>query len=192
MGELANESFVEKRRNRGTKVLNRKTNIGYASDIVNFNERVKLLGMVPQTKLVKLAVENCPAHISEKMGTSETMKIIRLSRLRFIDGIPVMYIDSYLPYEPTRFILGNDFETNSLYALLDKDPDSHIDHLTRTVYATEASAELAKIFDVDLGSAMLKVETFAYNQADQIREYSISHSPGARNQYTFMIARKTV
>ncbi len=192
MGELANESYVEKRRNRGTKVLNRKINIGYSNDIVNFSERVKAMGMVPQTKLLKLTVENCPAHVLEKLEMDEGIKIIHLSRLRFIDGIPIVYIDSYLPYEQDRFILGNDLEMNSLYELLDKETDSRIDHLTRTVYATEASAETAQLFDIENGAAMLTVETLAYNQDGQLREYSISHSPGSRNQYTFTIHRKTI
>ena len=189
MGELSNEGYIEKKRNRGTIILDRKLNIGYSSDIGDFSERIKELGMVPKTELLGLSVETGTKKITQMLNAEEGTKIIHLTRLRYADHLPIVYIDSFLPYEGNRFVLGHDLETESLYAILDQEPGSQICRVVRTVFASEALPEIAEKFHVRSGCAMLTVETSAYNKSGEIVEYSVSYSPNARNQYTFTLNR---
>ena len=189
MGELSNEGYIEKKRNRGTIILDRKLNIGYSNDIGDFSERIKELGMIPKTELLGLSVENSTKKVSQMLNAEEGTKIIHLTRLRYADHLPIVYIDSFLPYEANRFVLGHDLENESLYSILDKEPSSHISRVVRTVFASEAMPEIAEKFHVRNGCAMLTVETYAYNSDGAIVEYSVSYSPNARNQYTFTLNR---
>lgn len=189
MGELSNEGYIEKKRNRGTIILDRKLNIGYSNDIGDFSERIKELGMVPRTELLGLAVEIGTKKITQMLNVDEDTKIIHLTRLRYADHLPIVYIDSFLPYEGNRFVLGHDLEKESLYTILDQEPSSQIRRVVRTVFASEAMPEIAEKFHVRSGCAMLTVETSAYNKDGVMVEYSVSYSPNARNQYTFTLNR---
>ncbi len=189
MTELSNEGYIEKKRNRGTIILDRKLNLGFSDGISSFTNRITQFGMLPMTKLLQLSVDDCPKKIANMLNIDESQKIIRLIRLRYADNMPVLYIDSYLSYEENRFILGHDFSKESLYDLLDQNSENKITRVERTVYASEASTDVAKAFNVKAGYPMLTVETNAFDKNDIIREYSISYSPGSRNQYKFTITR---
>ncbi len=191
MGELSNEGYIEKRRNRGTIILGQKLNIGYSSEIGDFSERIREMGMQPKTELLALKVEDCNKQISQFLNLDESKKIIHLTRLRYANNFPIVYIDSFLPYESCRPVLSHDLEAESLYSILDKEPSAqlHIQRVVRTVYASEALPEIAEKFNVRTGCAMLTVETIAYNKNSVPIEYSVSYSPNARNQYSFTLNR---
>lgn len=191
MGELSNEGYIEKRRNRGTVVLSRKLNIGYSVGIADFSERIKELGMKPKTELLTLNVEKCSKQTAIAFQLDQDTKVIHISRLRYANDLPIVYIDSFLPYETCRFILSHDLEAESLYSILDHEPTGNlrVHRVTRTVFASEASPEIAEKFSMHAGGAMLTVETTAYNKDNIPVEYSLSYSPNSRNQYTFTIER---
>jgi len=191
MGELSNEGYIEKRRNRGTIVLDHKLNIGYSSEIGDFSERIKEMGMMPKTELLSLKVEECNKQIAQILNFDNPKKVIHLVRLRYANDFPIVYIDSFLPYETCRPILSHDLEAESLYSILDQasSPQLHVHRVVRTVYASEALPEIAQKFNVRTGCAMLTVETIAYNKSGSPVEYSISYSPNARNQYSFTLNR---
>lgn len=189
MSELAGENYVEKRRNRGTIVLSRKLDLGYSAKIVGFHERVKQMGMEPRTKLLHLSVSEADRDDAALLQVQNGSKVIRLIRLRYADNLPIVWIDSLLPYDDVYFIMGNNLEQKSLYDLLDQHESSRIDSVLRKAYATESTKEMSKVFDIKESSAMLTVETFAYNALGKIIEYSLSYSPGDRNQYSFTIKR---
>lgn len=189
MSELSNEGYIEKKRNRGTIILDRKLNLGYSDAVSNYNKRVKELGLSPKTKLIRLTVDDCNKKIAQMLEVEPGSKVIHLTRLRYADDMPIVYIDSYLLYEENRFILGHDFEAESLYALLDQNPETRISRCQRTVFASEALPEIAEAFNIRPGSAMLTVETIATDARGNIREYSMSYSPNSRNQYSFTVTR---
>lgn len=191
MGELSNEGYIEKRRNRGTIILGQKLNIGYSSEIGDFSERIREMGMQPKTELLALKVEECNKQVAQLLNFDESKKIIHLVRLRYANNFPIVYIDSFLPYETCRPVLSHDLESESLYSILDQEPSPqlHIHHVVRTVYASEALPEIAEKFNVRTGCAMLTVETIAYNKNGFPIEYSVSYSPNARNQYSFTLNR---
>lgn len=190
MNELAVEGYVEKKRNRGTVVLNRKINLGYSDSISDFNERIKSLGLIPKTELLNLTVDIVSPDIYGLLNIPDNKKVIDLVRLRKINGTPTVLIHSYIPYDSNKYILAHDFEKESLYSILSDHPENGLSYVRRRVFATEADEACANIFDVKKSSALLAVETIAYDNSNKAMEYSISYSPGDRNEYTFVVRKK--
>lgn len=189
MNELANEGYVEKKRNRGTVVLNRKINLGYSDSISDFNERIKSLGLKPKTELINLTVNFVGPEIYSHLNIPTTKKVIELVRLRKINDVPTVLIHSYIPYDANKYILARDFEHESLYSILSDHPESGLSYVRRRVYAVEGIAEYTKIFNVEDSTAFLAVETVAYDGMNRAMEYSLSYSPGDRNEYTFTVRK---
>ena len=190
MNELAFEGYVDKRRNRGTIILNRKVNLGYSDSISDFNERIKGLGMTPKTELINISIEIVDKEVYGFLNISLNQKVINLVRLRKVNDIPVVLINSYIPYEDYKYILSRDFENESLYSLLSEREENTLTYVRRRVYASETTEEVGAILGFRVGGALLTVETLAFNEKDEVMEYSISYSPEDRNDYTFVVNRE--
>jgi GntR family transcriptional regulator len=187
MTELSNENYVEKRRNRGTIILNKKMDFGFSESVVGFHAKVREMGMEPRTRLLHLSMEEANREIAEWLAVEENTRIIHLTRLRYVNDEPILWTDSYLPYDLAYFIMGCNFEEESLYKILSEREETRIDNVIRKVTASSASPAIAELLEVKLPSAFLVVETTAYCISGRRIESSISISPSGRNEYTFRI-----
>lgn len=187
MNQLASEGYIEKRRNRGTIVLNRKINLGYSDSISNFDERVKKLGLKPETKILTLKVDSPTEDDINNLQIPKDEKVITLERLRKINKKPIVLIKSVIPYEKNKYILSKDLNTESLYDLFENHPTSSLYKVQRRLYAKIANKNEAEILEVNPSTALLTVETLAYNSDNEIMEYSLSYSAEDQNEYTFEV-----
>lgn len=189
MNNLATEGFVDKRRNRGTMVLNKKIDFGFSDSVIGFHKKVRQMGMAPRTKLLQLTVETPDKATERNLLLEPGSRVIHLVRLRYVNDEPMLWIESYLPYDTLYFLMGCNFETDSLYEAMDRNEEARVDHVVRTISATTASGEVAALFGVEAESAILTIESIAYNAAGRRVEYSLSYLPGGRNEYTFTVKR---
>lgn len=187
MNELEFEGYVEKRRNRGTIVLDKKINLGYSTGISDFNEKIKSLGMVPNTKVLRLSITEPSEKVRNELKLKANEKVIELFRLREINNIPTVYIESFIPYEKNKYLLMADFEKESLYALFSKHPENKMSYVKRRVFADNANDKITDLFGLNKNTPYLSVETHVYNNDDKLMEYSISFSPKDRNEYVFTV-----
>jgi GntR family transcriptional regulator len=188
MTELSNECYIEKRRNRGTIVLDKKMNFGfYSESIGGFHTKVREMGMEPQTKLLYLSMEEASKEIAIQLAVDENTRVIHMTRLRFVNDEPVLWINSYLPYDLAYFIMGCNFEEESLYELLAQHEETRIHNVLRKVTASSTSPEIAELLEAKHSDAFLVVETTAYSISGRHIESSLSISPGGRNEYIFQI-----
>jgi len=188
MNELSNEGYIEKKRSRGTVVLKREIDLGLADTASSFHKRVAGMGMEPRTELLDLAVTTASKKVARHLELKEGGRIIHLERLRYVNNRPIMWTDSYLPYE-MYFILGHNFERESLYEIMDEREESRVVRVNRDVYARFAGEEMAKLYNIQPSAAMLAVDSVAYNAAGKRVEYSFSLSPGDSNVYSFQVYR---
>lgn len=189
MNSLSLEGFVDKRRNRGTVVLRKKVDFGFSDSIMGFHAKVRSMGMEPRTRLLHLSMEEASEEVAQRLGIRQKERVIHLVRLRYVNEEPMLWIDSYLPYDLLYFILGHDFENESLYDVMGERAATRVASVQRKVYAIAANAEMAEIFSIGLNSAMLVTDNAACADNGQVLEASLTLSPGDRNEYTFTIRR---
>ena len=116
IGELEDEGLVVRKRGRGTFVADPATNrrgVRYS-----FTTEVSSLGKIPSSTLVDFAVETPSGVVCEKMELREGTPVYCFTRVRNVDGEPLILETSYYPQYIYPNLTRELLETHSFYSLL--------------------------------------------------------------------------
>lgn len=187
--ELINEGLLTRRKPLGTFVSQPKIDSYFFEQLASFTDEMKMLGLTPSTKLLSIQKEEASIEIQQALQLKDDT-VLHLSRLRFANGEPMVIVDTYLPYSMFLNLEQEDFEQNSLYALLESKYHCIIQSVHRTIEATLATDEMAKLLNIPKHSAICTTTTTSYNQNDVPIEYSIAQYRGDRNKFSLKLVRK--
>jgi Transcriptional regulators len=137
----------------------------------------------PRTEVIDLSVTIANSKLAESMGLSVGEQIITMFRRRFINEEPVVTIQNYLPFSLCEFILDRDFRTVSLYETFMQNPLTRIEKTTTIVSSEKATAEDAKLLNVELNCPMLVFNTISYTSQKKIVDFAYSHYRGDLNKF---------
>ena len=116
IGELEDEGLVVRKRGRGTFVADPATNrrgVRYS-----FTTEVSSMGKVPSSTLVDFAVEVPKPTVCEKMELREGTPVYCFTRVRNVDGEPLILETSYYPQYIYPNLTRDMLQTHSFYSLL--------------------------------------------------------------------------
>ena len=65
--------------------------------IQTFDQEVKEKGLTPSTKVLTFKKEKAEEEVCQKLNLSETEKVYKLVRLRYIDDQPNVLVTTYVP-----------------------------------------------------------------------------------------------
>lgn len=184
IAELTKQGFLYTIKGKGTFVAKPKIDLRYLQKALTFDEQIRKSGMTPSTKVLYLGETEATDDIAAYVGAT---RVIKLVRLRFADGEPVVLAESYHPYDICAFLLGHDMASNSLYAILALSPETKVRRVERTVEAIAAGAELAKALKIKTGFPVQHFHTLAYSRNERVVEYCISDYRGDRNKLSVEI-----
>ena len=116
IGELEDAGLVVRKRGRGTFVADPATNrrgVRYS-----FTTEVSSMGKVPSSTLVDFAVEVPKPTVCEKMELREGTPVYCFTRVRNVDGEPLILETSYYPQYIYPNLTRDMLQTHSFYSLL--------------------------------------------------------------------------
>lgn len=116
IGELEAEGLVVRKRGKGTFVsdpASSRRGVQYS-----FTTEVSSLGMSPSSSLVDFAVVTPSPAVYEKMSLREGTKVYCFTRVRKVDGQPLILETSYYPQYIYPNLTRDMVETHSFYSLL--------------------------------------------------------------------------
>lgn len=189
-GELVNEGYLNRYKGRGTFVAAPKIDERFLSKLESFNSEMAQKGMKPSTQVLKL--EKIPAYLkaNEKLGLGLDAPLIHLRRLRFADDMPLVFVDTYLPYEECTALLEVDFSTTSLYDAFETICGVRVQRVVREIEAVNARRKEAELLRISQNKALCLVETLAYAPGlPQPVEFSIARYRGDLNKFSVEIYR---
>ena len=116
IGALEEEGFVVRKRGKGTFVTDpntRRKGVQYS-----FTTEISQLGKTPSSTLVDFAVITPSPKIVTLMGLEPGVKVYRFTRVRNVDGEPLILETSYYPEYIYPNLTRELLETHSFYSLL--------------------------------------------------------------------------
>lgn len=174
LDELANAGLVARKQRVGTIVTFRPTAKPIEGDINQAMESLLAFGRNTQVKLIELDTVPAVPPITDALGVAPGTELVRAVRVRWQDGLPVghylTHVPSALGVELTPQTLGD----TPMIALI-KDAGIRIGAAEQTVTATLADAGLAALLDVDIGSALLRINRTIYDTDRQAIQYIQAH-----------------
>ena len=188
--QAINELVAEGRLSRGYRrvtVAKPKVSGSFFDVVQSFNDEMTRKNLTPRTQILSLGIED-NNEASEKLATISG-KLIYLERLRFADDEPIVYVETYMPFDTRADLLTLDFTNLSLYKVLEDKYGVIISRVDRIFEAAEACSRDSELLDVRKGSPICFVKTISYDQGDRPVEYSVARYRGDKSTFHVTIFR---
>lgn len=95
LNDLVQENFLERKAGKGTFVKIRKAKRDLRK-VIGFTKNMENMGLIPSTQILSKKILNANSFARKRLGLKKGEKIIRLNRLRFADGMPMMLETRYI------------------------------------------------------------------------------------------------
>jgi Transcriptional regulators len=188
--ELINEGLLTRRKPLGTFVSQPKIDSYFFEQLASYDDEMKLLGLTPSTKVLVVNQTQVTGEIAYNLKINEADEVVYLKRLRFTDDDPMVVVETFLPSKLFPGLSKNDFNKLSLYETLETQYHCPVQSVHRTIEATLADDEIAKLLGIDKGSAICMTTTIAYNSNGIPIEFSIAKYRGDRSKFSLNLVKK--
>jgi len=190
LNELVAEGYLTRSKGRGTFVAKPKIEARFLSNLESFNNEMRAKNMTPHTEVLALEKITDPHEATEKLQIPPGSHIIHLSRLRLANDIPIVFLDTYLPFNSFSKLLDVDFNENSLYDTIEEMYGFRVNRVQREIEAVNSHRNEAKLLKIPANSAISLVRTLGYSIGHRGPvEYSIARYRGDMNKFSVEIYR---
>lgn len=185
--ELIHEGYITRQKAKGTFVSAPKIEGNFFMKLSSYDEEMKSLGLTPSTKVLLKETIDTPS-ACQALWESETS--LHLKRLRYADDKEMVLVETYVPKERFPHIEDYDFETSSLYQIMEEKYACSIAYVDRVVEARIADEEVCRLLHMEEQPIILYVKTKAYTADDICVEYSIACYHGERNTFKMRLIQQ--
>lgn len=187
--ELEHEGRVVKKKGKGTFVSEAKILESFVQQPSGFHEDMSSQELPTRSEVLRLEAIPAAGRVAKTLKLRVGVKVVLLTRLRFVGEDPIQLVSSYLPLRLCPELLSADFRAQSLYRFLEE-RGIFIARGYRTVEAVGAGAEEAKRLGVATGSPMIRIESIVYATDGTAVEYYEAVHRGDRTRFRVELVRQ--
>lgn len=170
--EMALEGLLVRRKGLGTFIAEPKiTTRSLVHSLVGFFQEMEAKGRPPETRVLEHAMLPAGAHVGGQLRADPATPVVKITRLRFVEGEPVVLVTSYLPYDLCPDLMQADLRNQSLYAFLKERYGLTLAGGRRTIEAVLASDQDAELLRVSPGSPLLRLDSVSHLADGRPMEY---------------------
>jgi len=188
VNELAEEGLLVRQSGLGTFVCDPKYGrIG--SRLTSFHEEMQRQGYHPTSRVLSQTVDAATKDVAAKLQLNEGDKVIRIARLRYVDGKPVALQKAYIPYQLFPDLLDRtDLDTQSLYQIYEQRGFEIIKGKDR-ITAIKPNAEQIRLLGMSPAIPVILTERVTYAKGDKLIEFVKSYARADMYAYQVEILR---
>lgn len=187
LADLAAAGLVERHQGRGTFVAGDRLS-EEANALTSLTELGASRGLVPSARVLELLVTEADDVDSELFGIAPGAPVLRLHRLRRLDGLPVSLDRTRVPGDALPDLEALDFRRDSLYAALERAGRGPV-RADYTVEAVPADPAQARLLEVAVATPLLRASTVSRDGAGRVVEAGEMHYRGDRYRFRAQLVR---
>lgn len=171
--ELEIAGMVRRIHGKGTFVnkFNLKSNL---SDGSRFSKQMQSLGKEPQTKVLSFEHKELDDNFFKNLDVDLGRAVIKIQRLHYADGIPILLERSYLPRNRFESMNKKMIQGHSVYHVLAKNFNENVSYADEYFSAGLINNNDSKLLEVDEGTPCQNIQRKTYNQKNQVIECTLS------------------
>ncbi len=190
---LVDQGYVTKSQGKGTFVSELPQRVAAASKLtptfLSFTDNVRQMGGTPVTRAIDLRTVPPTVGLAEFFGVTESDELFEVTRLRSVDGEPVMLETIWLPLAYAD-LTGQELD-GSLYQALKERYGKEAATGTKSIGICYANNREAFQLGVDRGSPLMLIEDHVFDQNDAPLHVSKQVMRGDKQQYSMSMPRVT-
>lgn len=185
---LVNEGYLEKRRRRGTVVCHPKVRQSFSLGIRSYEDEANTAGSLVETAVLVFRRTKANEEVASHLGVSVHDEVFRLVRIRYVDGEPNVFSETFISCSRYPEIENVDFKNNRLYDVL-ASTGKPVANAEYTLEGARADNATAAVLDMEAGEPLLVLHTLGWNSQGEAAEYSISTYRGEHTTFSFVASR---
>ncbi len=189
--KLVNAGYVSRHRGKGTFVTGTKINQGFIGNLEGYSEEMERRKIELKSQVLAKEKINAEKKIASMLNLNIGEKIIKLKRLRFIEGDPIIITTSYLPFNKVPDLLEYNFGAKSLYTFLKEKYNYLITRGVRSFEPRLADNYQAELLNMKQGDPIQYIESITYLENDEPIEYIEAVIKGNRSRFTVKLVRNS-
>ncbi|AXC16025.1 putative transcriptional regulator of N-Acetylglucosamine utilization, GntR family (plasmid) [Acidisarcina polymorpha] len=189
MAGLERRGFITKQSGKRSAISYPKYNGSLMQNLRGFYEDAVSKGQKPTTRVLDLDVIDAKGDYAEALALNEGDRVIRLNRLRFLDGEPEVLVVTYIPEARCPELVREDFTQQSLYGVLAEKYKLAISRGHRTVEAIALDRADAKLLKLPPNSPALLLKSIGLLEDGRPLEYFVAKHRGDRSKFHIDLVR---
>jgi GntR family transcriptional regulator len=177
---LVNLGLLRREQGCGTFVAEPKVVEGLVNRPIGFYDDMIERGFKVVTQVLELHQTTPTAFIANELQLAPDATVIEIRRVRYILDLPVVVVNSYVPYELCPQLLQADLTNIGLYKYLREEGGYKTFRAKSFVEAVGADEIEAKLLSVKVGSPLLMIESTVYLADGRPIDYYKSRHRGDR------------
>jgi len=180
---LVAEGLLERFQGRGTFVRR----ASFDSSLFRFFRFQTRQGerRIPESRILRREVVDAPSAVAATLQMSSSARVIQMSRLRLIDGVPMLAEEIWLPY--VRFAAFAQMDLNEvgdlLYPVYEAQCNQVVASATETLTVEAIGPLHARLLHIEPGTPAVVIERLAYGYDRQPLEWRRSRGPASEFIY---------
>jgi len=159
---LVREGLLFRRPGKGTYVSEKVQWPG--ATIFSFSTAMASLGLAVTTRVVELTLAQATGRVARDLGVAEDEEIVRLIRLRRLDGEPAAIHTSYMAREYYPSILGADLVTTPLNRVMEEISGRRLVNSRDYVEVTLARQDEAALLEIHAGAPLFLIRGLVFSE----------------------------
>lgn len=156
--------------------------------ITSFTDLMRESGIVQKTKILKKGSETAGDDVAKALFLGSNNKVIVVHRVRAGDGTPLIYEESYLPYDKFKGILDMDL-SGSMYKIMSEQFGVVLARSKQTISSINLDPAIAKILNIPANSAGIFIESITFDESSIPIELLYSYHRGDKYKLEIELGR---
>ena len=156
--------------------------------ITSFTDLMRESGIVQKTKILRKGFETARDDVAKALFLGSNNKVIVVHRVRAGDGTPLIYEESYLPYDKFKGILNMNL-TGSMYKIMSQHFDVVLARSKQTISSINLDTKIAKILKIPANSAGIYIESLTFDENSIPIELLYSYHRGDKYKLEIELGR---
>ena len=180
---LGHDDAVETYKGKGSFVAPPRHAWQLMQSLTGMYQDAEAAGQNISTRVLELKIVPADNEIAELLQLDEREPVIRLNRLRFIDGEPVVVVITHIPERLCPSLVDEDLSNQSLYRVLAEKYGLATAQGVRTIESINAPRDLAQLLGVPTGSALSLLKSVGVLANGTPLEYYLAWHRGDRSRF---------
>lgn len=184
---LVRDGYLNRKQRIGTRVVRKKIDQGFTQSLTSFDTEMTRKGMTPKTQVISFSEVEASEDVRTKLELNEDELVYRLVRLRFGDDDPLVIVTTYLPSKYLPDLLEYDFQSYSLYSVLEK-KGYGVKSISRTLEIILADELAGELLDINENDPLFYFKSIGRTEKKIPIEFSVARYRSDINTFQFEIA----
>ncbi len=189
LSSLEVDGLIVRKRGLGTFVAEKPASFDVPQYSGSIEDLVALSTQTTATLLSSGFIE-APEPIRKSLNLQKKERVLRLEKVRRIDGAPFSYIINYLPSSIGRRLKNLNLSEKPLLVILEESLGLRATDASQTMQATIADFSTASLLEIRVGDPLIKVERTVFDAKGQPLEHVLVQYRADKYMFTVRLKRK--